>query len=232
MVAYYSNGVSFYLHLRLYSSFQTTWLGAEAGTFEFALALFAGLVVFETFSVCVNGAPTLIQSNAPYVKKVVFPIEILPCVMLISSLLTAFVSILLLLGFTYVVRGELSPTIAYLPLILLPYYVFVLGLTWLIASLGVFFKDLQHIVSMVSLMLMFLSAIFYPLNAIPLPYRSVMQFNPILIVIEQCRLVILKGESPDSISLIILGGLALLLAWLGFAIFRKVQTNIRGSIIK
>src|SRR5262249_53208600 len=130
---------------------------AGEGSADFAVNAFAGIVVFNIFAESVSRAPTLVVQNANLVKRVVFPLEVLPWVTLASSLFHALVNFAVLLAFVLVVDGVLHPTALLFPLAVLPVVLCTLGLSWFLASMGVFFRDASHTVSLLVTVLMFAS---------------------------------------------------------------------------
>ncbi len=202
---------------------QARWGGAENSTANFALVIFAGMIVFNLFSECVNRAPTLILRNANYVKKVIFPLEILPVVALCSALFHMLVSVMVWLIFHLLLFGVPNWTIILVPLVMLPLLLFTMGFSWMLTSLGVFLRDVGHVIGVFTTALLFLSAIFYPVEALPQRYRFVLMINPLVPVIEQTRQVMIFGNIP-SLSLwfsLLAGGF--MVAWLGFAWFQKTR---------
>jgi lipopolysaccharide transport system permease protein len=151
--------------------FKARWSVDSDSKTEFALMLFAGLMIFNLFAECVNRAPTLVIGNVNYVKKVVFPLEILPWVSLGSALFHFLVSLCVWLVACVVLFGELQVTALLLPVVLFPLLMFILGVAWFIAALGVYLRDVGQIVGVLTSVLMFLSPIFYPLSALPVEYR-------------------------------------------------------------
>lgn len=203
--------------------FKARWNGGEGSRTEFALVLFAGLIVFNIFGECLNRAPNCILGNANYVKKVLFPLEILPCVSLGAALFHALISIgVWLLAYVFLF-GVPHASVVLMPLVLLPLLLFTLGITWALAALGVYLRDVAQVVGLITTALMFLSPVFYPVSALPEPYRVLMQFNPLTPAIEQARTVLFWGEWPDMtmLGLYLLGGMVT--AWLGFAWFQKTR---------
>lgn len=197
-------------------------VGSESKT-EFALALFAGLMVFNLFSECINRAPTLILSNVNYVKKVVFPLEILPCVILNAALFHGAVSLLVWLGAYVIFFGVPHATALYLPLIIIPFLFFIAGVSWLLASLGTYLRDISQFIGVLTTMMMFLSPIFYPASAVPETSRYLLYINPLTPVVEQTRAVLFHGVAPDFQMLGICWAVAIFIAWLGFAWFQKTR---------
>ena len=203
--------------------FQARWGGGSGSKTEFALVLFAGLLVFNLFAECINRAPGLILSNANYVKKVVFPLEILPFVGLLSALFHALISLgVWLIAYTFFF-GIPHHTVLYLPLVLLPFCLFLMGLSWALASLGVFLRDVSQFIGVLTTALMFLSPIFYPVTAFPEDYRYILYINPLTPVVEQARDVLFWGKTPDFYLLGVYWLVTLGIAWLGFAWFQKTR---------
>ena len=203
--------------------FKARWGSGSESKTEFALLLFAGLIVFNLFAECINRAPGLILSNPNYVKKVIFPLEILPFTGLLSALYHALISLSVWLVAYTVLYGMPRFTILYLLLIILPFVFFVLGLSWVLSSLGVYLRDTSQIIGVVTTVLMFLSPIFYPVAALPERFRHLLYLNPLTFVIEQTRAVMYWGKSPDFLILIAYWIGAFTTAWLGFVWFQKTR---------
>ena len=203
--------------------FKAQWSGGSGSKTEFALVLFNGLIVFNLFAECINRAPGLILTNLNYVKKVVFPLEILPWVILGAAMFHALVSIAVWLIAYSLLFGVPHPTIFLLPLVFLPLTLLIMGLSWLLASLGVYLRDVSQFVSILTTVLLFLSPIFYPASALPDKYRPFLLLNPLMPAIEQTRNVLFWGKFPN----VALFGVYLLatacIAWLGFAWFQKTR---------
>lgn len=203
--------------------FNSRWSAGGDSKTEFALVLFAGLLIFNLFAECINRAPSLIFSNVNYVKKVVFPLEILPFVGLLSSLFHSAISLGVWLLAYLVFFGIPQPTVLYLPLIMLPLMLFIMGLSWVLASLGVYLRDVGQFIGVVTTALIFLSPVFYPATALPEKYRYLMYLNPLTPAIEQARAVLFFGTPPDFIMLSVYFAAAFSIAWFGFAWFQKTR---------
>ncbi|WP_460063487.1 ABC transporter permease [Pseudomonas sp. H2_H09] len=201
--------------------FKLRWPQGSGSRSEFALLVFADLLVFNVFAECVGRAPGLIIANANYVKKVMFPLEILPWVVLGAVLFHTLASLLIWLVFHLLFFGFPPLTSLLLPLVLLPLVLFTLGISWLLASLGVYLRDVGQIVGVLTTALMFVSAIFYPASAFPPAYQGLLRLNPLTLVVEQTRDVLFWGVLPDPLTwvcgLLAAGGVA----WLGFSWFQK-----------
>lgn len=203
--------------------FKARWDTASNSKVEFALVLFAGLIVFNLFSECINRAPSLIISNTNYVKKVVFPLEILPFVAMLSALFHGAVSLAVWLLAYVVLFGMPHPTVLYLPLVLLPFLILVMGLSWALASLGVYLRDVSQLTGIITTAMLFLSPIFYPASALPEAYRNLLYLNPLTPVIEQARAVLYFGAPPDFGVLALYSLVSCVFAWFGFAWFQKTR---------
>lgn len=203
--------------------FKARWSGGGESKTEFALVLFAGLIVFNLFVECVNRAPSLILSNANYVKKVVFPLEILPVVGLLSAFLHALVSLCAWLLAYVIFFGVPPATTIYLPLVWLPFLFFIIGVSWVLASLGVYLRDVGQIIGLLTTVLMFISPIFYPITSLPENYHALLSVNPLALVIEQTRSVLYFGKPPNTIELAAYWAFSIVIALLGFAWFQKTR---------
>jgi len=203
--------------------FKARWSAGSESKTEFALVLFAGLLVFNLFSECINRAPGLIVGNQNYVKKVVFPLEILPWVGFGAALFHGGVSLGVWLIAYLIFFGLPHATILYLPLILLPFGLFIMGLSWALASLGVYLRDVSQFIGVLTMVLMFLSPVFFPASALPEAYRSLLYINPLTPVIEQTRDVLFWGKAPDFAMLGSYLIATSIIAWLGFAWFQKTR---------
>lgn len=204
-------------------AFQARWPGATTSRTEFALVLFAGLVVFTFFTEPLLRSPTLIVSQPNYVKKIVFPLEILPCVAVAAALFNAAVGFSILVVASVVLQGSVPWTSALVPLALVPLLPLCLGLSWLLAALGVFIRDISPLVSILTQVLMFMTPIFYPLAAIPAPYRRIVAMNPLALAVEQVRDLVFYGRGPDWTALAAGTAVGLAAGWLGLAFFQRTR---------
>lgn len=210
--------------------FKARWSTNSDSKTEFALVLFAGLLVFNLFAECVNRSPTLIISNTNYVKKVVFPLEILPWVTLGTAFFHMLISFFVWLIFYFFFFGQPHPTILLIPFIMLPLVLLTLGISWFLASLGVFLRDVAQIVGIMTTTLMFLSPIFYPLSSLPEKYQRILFLNPLTLIIEQTRSVLIWGQTPVLDVLCLYTFLTASVAWMGFAWFQKTRKGFADVI--
>ncbi|MFT3719036.1 ABC transporter permease [Pseudorhodoferax sp.] len=203
--------------------FKARWNLTSQSKMEFALVLFVGLIAFNFFSECVNRAPAVILSNPNYVKKVVFPLEILPFVSVLSALFHGVISLSVWLVAHLIFFGLPPVTALIAPLIAFPLIGFTVGSCWILSSLGVYLRDVSQVIGAVVVMLMFLSPIFYPLSSVPEVYRGVMHLNPLTVIIEDLRAVLYWGRGIDMLNLAMLWCGASLFAWMGFAWFQHTR---------
>lgn len=202
--------------------FPSKWPQSSDAPFEFALILFAGLLVFTFFSDCVSRAPSLITSSPSYVTKIIFPLPLLAVVSVASSLVQALIS-LALLGLGLLALGTWHIVWIVAPLVLMPIVMLCLGLSWLLSSLGVYIRDSAPIVHMGTTALLFLSPIFYPLDALPEPLRSWLLLNPLTIPIEALRAVMAFGALPNPLLFATHALVSFLVMVAGFQWFVRTQ---------
>jgi lipopolysaccharide transport system permease protein len=204
--------------------FRARWntSGDESKT-DFAIILFAGMIVFNLFAEIINRAPGLIISNVNFVKKVLFPLEILPWVALGSVLFHSLVSLFVLLMAQLIINHSLAWTVLLFPIVLLPLLLAALGAAWFLAAIGVYVRDVGQITGMFTTILLFISAVFYPLTALPETYRAILSLNPLALIISESRKVLIYGDQPDWISLSVALFTGCMMAVLGFWWFQKTR---------
>jgi lipopolysaccharide transport system permease protein len=203
--------------------FKARWGAGDESKTQFALVLFAGLIVHGLLSEVLMRAPGLVMSNVNYVKKVVFPLEILPVISLVSALFHCGVSVLVLLAGGLLFNGSLHWTLIFLPVVLLPFALLALGIAWAVASVGVFVRDIGQMIGLLMTVLLFLSPVFFPVTALPEEIRPWMIFNPLTFIIEQTRQVLIWGGLPDVLGWIVYMAVAAIVAWLGFFCFQVTR---------
>lgn len=204
--------------------FQAKWGQGQGGSkAEFAIILFAGLIVFNFFAEVSNHAPNLILANVNYVKKVVFPLEILPIVSLGSTLFHAQASFVVLLLFYFAVHLTIPWTVVFLPLVFFPLLFLTLGIAWFLSSLGVYLRDVAQTIGILTTALLFTSPIFFPASALPVSLRPFLMLNPLAFIIEQTREVLIWGNMPNFTGLIAYLAGSVVVAWSGFVWFQKTR---------
>lgn len=205
--------------------FKARWGVGGDSKVDFALILFAGLIVFNLVAECINRSPSLILANINYVKKVIFPLEILPIVVLGGALFHAFIGIIVWLMAYYIFIGLPPLTALLMPLVVLPLLFFILGTSWALTSLGVYIRDVSQFIGMSMTVLMFLSPIFYPITSIPDGFRFLITLNPMSPAIEQMRQVLFWGVVPNIGAWITYLLSSLAVAQLGFIWFQKTRVG-------
>ena len=204
--------------------FKATWPGSpKGGGLEFALQIFAGLLVFNLFAEVANRAPNLIVEQPNLVKKVIFPVELLAWVTVLSGLFHLLISVGSLLLVLLVFRGGLPLTALALPLVLLPFVPFLLGIAWFLSAMGVFVRDVSPVMTMVVGLAMFMSPVFYSLSTLEFGWRFWMNLNPMTLIIEQVRAVVLQGIWPDWGALGLYGLLTCAFALAGAIFFQLTR---------
>ena len=205
--------------------FKARWGGGNGSgsKAEFALVLFAGLIVFNLFAECINLSPDLILKNVNYVKRVVFPLEILPWVAIGSALFHAMISLLVWLIFYAVLFGLPKLTILLLPGVILPTILLIAGLCWFFSALGVYLRDISQVTSILVTVTMFMTPIFYPSSALPDNFKPLLFLNPLTPTLEQFRGILMWGQVPNPKVWLLYLAISALVAWAGFAWFQKVR---------
>jgi lipopolysaccharide transport system permease protein len=196
--------------------------GNESKT-QFAVVLFVGMIVHSLFAEVLNRAPSLILSNVNYVKKVIFPLEILPVISMGAALFHSLVSLVVLLIAFVIFNSYLHWTAIFIPLVLLPLVILTLGLAWILASLGVFIRDVGQTIGIVTTVMMSLSPVFFPVTSLPEAYRPFIMANPLTFIIEQSREVLIWGHPPNWTGLGIYTLAATAMAWSGYVWFQKTR---------
>lgn len=204
--------------------FKSRW-GVDTGESQgqFAVVLFVGMIVHGLFAEVLNRSPSLIISNVNYVKKVVFPLEILPVIAMGTALFHGLISVAVLLSAFALFNGYLPWTAVLAPLVLLPLVILTVGFAWMLASLGVFLRDVGQTIGIVTLVMMFLAPVFYPVTAVPEEFRSMIMVNPLTFIIEQARNVLVWGRMPDLTGLVVYLLVAAAVAWMGYVWFQKTR---------
>jgi lipopolysaccharide transport system permease protein len=195
----------------------------QGGSLEFAMVLFVGLTIFTVLAEMFAVAPTLVTGNANFVKRVVFPLDLLVPAQLGAALVQMTMSAAVFLA----VRVWLDPPLGWaalsVPILIVPYLMLTLGLAWFLASLGVFARDLQQVVPLAITGLMFLSPLFYPVSAVPAFLRPTIYLNPVTFIVESARNALFRNQWPDPIGLLVYVVLAGCVMWLGWAWFEKTK---------
>jgi lipopolysaccharide transport system permease protein len=204
--------------------FRARWgVGGEESRADFAIILFVGMIVYGLFAECVNRAPGIIISNVNYVKKVVFPLEILPWVALGSAIFYSLVSAVVLLLAQLIINQTFPWTSVFFPLVMLPLVFAAMGFGWFLAALGVFLRDIGQMTGIFTTVVMFVSPVFYPVTALPKEYQGLLRLNPLTLIIEESRKVLVFGVLPNWLSLFVALMLGLSIASVGFWWFQRTR---------
>jgi lipopolysaccharide transport system permease protein len=206
--------------------FQARWgnaPAAAAGGEAYVPILFTGLIVHAFLAEIITGSPSIILANVNFVKKVVFPLEILAFVNVLSAFTNAMTAWIILVALQTFLGGHLHVTALLFPLVLLPLAVIGLGVSWMISAIGVFVRDIAQVAGFLATATLFLSPIFFPLSALPEEMQTWMFINPLTLIVEQAREVVVYGRMPDMLALGLYMLIAILFASFGFAVFQKLR---------
>ncbi len=210
--------------------FQAKWSIDTADTYQFALMLFCGLSTFNLIGEVMNRSTTLIQSNANYVKKVIFPLEILPVVLVLSALFHCVVSFGILIAARFLLYHSISSTLYLLLPAMLPLVVLAVGIGLFIAAISVYLKDVGNVISVLVTVLMYLSPVFFPLNAVPKEFRIICEMNPITYMIENIRNIVLYEVSINAVFFAISCAAAFAVFFIGYAVFMRTKEGFADVI--
>ena len=211
--------------------FKARWSADDGeNKIQFALILFTGMVVLNLFSEVLNRAPSLILSNVNYVKKVIFPLEILSVVSLCVALFHSLISFLVLVIAFVFFNGYLNPHTFLIPIIIIPFSILLLGMSWFLASIGVFIRDVGQTIGLLTTLLMFLSPVFYPISAVPEKLKPFILANPMTFIIEQLRLALIWDKPINWIGLGIYLIISILIMFAGFSWFQKTRKGFADVV--
>jgi lipopolysaccharide transport system permease protein len=215
------------LMLAVYTVFFTEMMpGRWPGTgdrVQFAMVLFVGLLLHGFLAESINRAPSLVTGQPNFVKKIVFPLDILPVVAIGTAIFHMAVGLAIWLAFYVVLIGTPPATALLFPVVFAPLVLMTLGACWFLAAIGVYLRDVAHIVPVVSAVLLFASPVFYPADAVKAPYSAIVHASPLTIPIEQARNVLFEGRMPRWDEWALYSAIALVVAWLGAAWFRATR---------
>ena len=199
------------------------WPEVEAAGTPFSIVMFGGMIPYFVLSECMLRSPELVVGNPSYVKRVVFPLEILPWPMVLSALFHSLMNVVVFLILRLWLDGAFTWTFVLLPLVLLPLVVLALGVSWFLAALAVYFRDVRQVTGVLSMALLFLSSAMMPLQSVPEAYRWVFVLNPLTFIIDQARNVLVWGVMPDWAGLALYLAGALVVLWGGWLWFRATS---------
>lgn len=210
--------------------FRARWDARVVGHFQYAIVLFAGLNISTMFTECANKATTLIEENTSYVKRVVFPLESLSWSTLGAALFHLVISTLALLVLLLVVKHSIPWTVIFFPIVIVCFAPFIAGTIWVLASLGVYLRDIKQVVSILSTALMFLAPILFPMSMIPGKYRILLYMNPLTVIAMASQKILFFGEPPrwDHLALYVI--VSSLFAWGAFVWFEKTRKGFADVI--
>jgi len=204
--------------------------GASSSQWDYALYLFCGLLPWTAFQESVQLSSTTIVGHANLVKRVVFPLETLPVSLSLAAVVNQLFGTLVLVVAAAVLRREFHPTLIYLPLILIPQMLATLGAAWLVASLGVFVRDIVQGIGLILMAWMYLTPIIYPESIVPENYRRMVNLNPFTPLVRNYRRAILDGVGPDWQGLAYFLAFALIVFVFGYWWFARTRKNFADVV--
>ena len=218
------------LYTFLFSVVLKVKFGNDPSTSNFALYLMAGLLPWGCLAECLSRSTTVILESPNLVKRVVFPLQILPVVLVVSSLLSELVAFSILFVGSAVVLHKVNATILFLPLIVVSQILFTAGLSCLLASLGVFIRDFRHLMSLALSAWMYATPIVYPATALPANLQFLLWMNPMAGIVTDYRRVLLQGNSPDWPVYFCYTSVAVIVWFIGYGFFQKTKKSFADII--
>ncbi len=205
--------------------FKAKWDHPQAADANFGVILFSGMIVHALFAEPMVVAASSIINNANYVKKVVFPLHILAWSTVLTTSFQAVISMVVLLIFMLVSGTPIHWTIVWLPVVLFPMLLMALGVAWLLSSTTVYLRDIGQLVGILATILLFVSPVFYPVERLPSMWQSLIYLNPISLIVDQVRRVVIYGLNPEWLPLLIYTLIAWAIAWLGLIWFQRLRSG-------
>jgi lipopolysaccharide transport system permease protein len=205
-------------------------ISGESSRWDFSIMLFSGLIIHGFFAEAITKSTTLVTSNVSFVKKVIFPLEILPVVNILSALFHLLISTGILSVAFLIFYHSIPITILFVPLVLLPFIIMVLGISYFLSSLGVYIRDLQHPINILMTVLLFISPIFFSISALPELVQPFVYLNPLSVIVEEFRNVILLNKLPNFLHLGLYYIVALMTYMVGFIFFSKTKNGFADVI--
>jgi lipopolysaccharide transport system permease protein len=203
---------------------------SDASTANFALYLMAGLLPWGCLSESLSRSTTVVLESPNLVKRVVFPLQILPLVLVVSSLLSEMVALVILFVFAAISTGHLHATVLYLPLVLGAQVLFTAGLSWILAAIGVFVRDFKHIMALALSAWMYTTPIVYPASSMPAGLKWVLWINPMAGIVSDYRHILLEGKSPDWPMFGVYATISIVICLSGYAFFKRTKKTFADVI--
>lgn len=217
MVCIYTLFLSFFLKVRWGTD------PGEQSAYLLPLNLLLGLILYNFFSECLSSSPELIRSQANFVKKIIFPLEILPWILISVRGFYALIALLIWTIFFFLVMGPLPLTSLYCFLLIPPFILLTLGISYFVSALSVYLRDISKLVRFLVTMLMFLSPVFYSTSLIPNKIKTLLLLNPLTYIIEQARACCFQGHSPNWFYFFLYTSLSLIIFYAGYLWFDKLK---------
>jgi lipopolysaccharide transport system permease protein len=204
--------------------------GASGSGWDYALYLFCGLLPWTAFQESLQLSSTTIVSHANLVKRVVFPLETLPVAQSLAALGNQMFGTIALLAGTVLIRHELHVTMLWLPVLVLPQLLATLGAAWLLASLGVFLRDIVQGITLLLMAWMYLTPIIYPESIVPERFKPFINLNPFTPLVRSYRRIMLEGAAPDWSGLAYFTLFATIIFIFGYWWFARTRKNFADVI--
>lgn len=206
------------------------WQITPRSRLEIPLIYFTGVIVFLFFMEIVTRSPNCIRDNKTYVTKIIFPVDILSWVLAGTSLVKFTVNVCLLIALLAFATGSVPSGVLMLPLLMVPFVLMAVGLSWMLAAVGAFIRDLSHALAAIMPIIMFVSPVFYPVDRVPEPFRTAYYLNPLTYMLESVRGLLFFG-TPVHLGGYLAFWLASVVTFvLGYALFRRLRPGFADVV--
>lgn len=203
--------------------FKSRWRTGSTDPVEFAVVMFAGVMLHGLIAECLNRAPSLIVGQSNFVKKVVFPLESLAWMTVGAALFHTLIAMLIFIGAIFFMQGHVPLSVLWMPVLIAPFALLVVGCVWAVSALGVYLRDIGQLTGILTSMLMFLAPVFYPVQSVPERFRPYLYANPLTFIVEQVRNVAVWNQPVDWMGWAIYCVVAYGIAWGGLAMFQRMR---------
>ncbi|HVX82802.1 MAG TPA: ABC transporter permease [Devosiaceae bacterium] len=209
---------------------KSAWVAQSTSPLEVPLIYFTGLTISGFFLEVINRAPNFIRQHTSYVKKVIFPLDLLDWVLVGTALVKLAISFILLAAFLAIVEQRLPLEVIWVPVLVVPLAVMLVGVAWILSAIGTYVRDLGHALTIISPVIMFVTPVFYSLDQVPEVARGAYLVNPLTFVLEQARAILFFGAGVDWAGYAGYWVAAVIVFWLGFQFFSRARSGFADVI--
>ncbi|CDM69536.1 ABC-2 type transporter [Clostridium bornimense] len=197
---------------------------------NYPIFILSGLLPWTTFQTAIMGGTQSIVNNAHLIKKVYFPREIIPLSIVLSSFVNYLITLIILFAGIFIAKIPIGIPIIAFPIVLFLFLIFTIGLTLILSSLNVIYRDVSHFVEVAFMAWMYLTPVIYQMELIPEKIRPLMYLNPMTLVLNSIRACLYENRFPSAKVVLALAIIAMVFLWIGFKVFNKIQKRFAEEI--